>query len=107
MTIRTWVAWNKNRTLTYALPTFFIFVWVGGFATVGEVYNVSNQCSFFGLWLLTASLMLFFSVDPSPRTQYVCHSTRSDPIIFLSRVIIPLYDIGVVVIYPTTQSRMC
>ena len=110
MTIRTWTAWNKNRTLTYVLPIFFIFVWVAGFAIVG-IYLQSVRCQYseliFHLWLLSASLILFFSVDPSPFAHYVgCYLTRSDPIVFVSWVLLLLYDTGALLIYRTTKSGM-
>ena len=54
MTMRTWAVWYKNRTLTYVLPIFFIFVWGGSMATVGIfLRTVRCQHSFF-----------FFKFDP-------------------------------------------
>ena len=73
-----------------------------------KMCDVSIQCSVFDLWLLTASLILFFPVGPSPLTQYAgCHLTRSDPIIFVSWVLLLLYDTGALLIYRTMQSGMC
>ena len=61
MIIRTWVAWEKNRFLTYALPIFYTFVWVCGFVTIGIfVRSLRCQCSLFDLWLFLVFLILFF-----------------------------------------------
>ncbi|KIM46582.1 hypothetical protein M413DRAFT_24280 [Hebeloma cylindrosporum] len=35
MTLRTWAAWNKDRTLTYILPIFYTVIWVGSLVAVG------------------------------------------------------------------------
>lgn len=114
MTMRTWAVWNRNRTLTYVLPIFFIFVWGGSMVTVGIfLRTVRCQHSFFKKsWPpITLLIALFFSlaVDPSPLTPYAgCHLTRSDPIIFVSWVLLLLYDTGaIVIIYHTRQSAMC
>jgi len=53
----------------------------------------------FHFFLTTDSLplaffILFFAVDPSPLASYGCHLTRSDPIIFVSWVLLLLYDTG-------------
>jgi len=53
------------------------------------------QISLFDYQLLTPALfILFFAVDPSPLASYECHLTRSDPIIFVSWVLLLLYDTG-------------
>ena len=103
MTIRTWVIWKKNRPLTYAIPLFFISVWVSIFAII-SVYLRTARCqhwvfqiSFFDRWLLltSTSSMIFSSVDPSPLTPYAgCHLTRSDSIIFASLVLFFFYNTG-------------
>ena len=62
MTIRTWVAWNKNRTLTYALPLFSIFCWVGGFAAVGiHLQSLRCQSSVLIFWSLV-TYRIFYAI---------------------------------------------
>ena len=102
MTIRTWAAWEKNLFLSYALPIFFIFVWVGGFATIGIFsQSLRCQCALFGLWLLLVFIILFFIiVEPNGRTPYIgCYVTQYDPIVFLSWCLLLIYDKGAVVDY--------
>ena len=70
MTIRTWVAWNKNRTLTYALPMFFIFVLGGSIAIVGIfLRTLRGQHSGFKIfdhqWCYSPHI-LFYSFQPIP-----------------------------------------
>jgi len=43
MTIRTWVAWHRNRSLAYALPALYISVWTGILAIVC-IYLRTARC---------------------------------------------------------------
>ena len=89
-------------------PSFVGLVVLQPLASICKVCDVSLQCSFFDLWLLTASFMLFFAVGPSPLTYYAeCYLTQKDPIVFVSWVLLLLYDTGAVVIYRRMQSGMC
>jgi len=70
MTIRTWVAWNKNRTLTFALPILYISVWACIFAIVCIFLRIVRcqqhwvfLISFFDNQLLT-SASLCYSFQP-------------------------------------------
>jgi hypothetical protein len=95
MTIRTWAAWNKNRTLTYALPIFYIFVWVSGFTTVGIfLQSLRCQCSvlkFRSLGTYRTSYSILFSWSQSPHpvcwvpldakwSDYICLLGSSSPL---------------------------
>ena len=102
MTIRTWVAWNKNRSLKYALPILYISVWTSIFAIVC-IFLRTEPCqhwvfliSFFDHQLLTSAFfVLFFSVDPTPLNPYPrCHLLRSDPMMFVGWVLFLFYDTG-------------
>ncbi|KIM39321.1 hypothetical protein M413DRAFT_29486 [Hebeloma cylindrosporum] len=74
MTTRTWAVWNRNRFLAYALPIFYIVVWAVAFA-------------------LNAIFVQGSKFDPNPRTPYVgCYATRTDPILFISWVLLLFYD---------------
>ena len=103
MTIRTWAAWNKNRSLTCALPTLYISVWIGIFAAVC-IFLRTVRCQH---WVFQVSIFLTtgyllphpvchsFSVGPSPFTPYSgCHLTRGHPIIFVCWVLFLFYDTG-------------
>ena len=51
-------------------------------------------------------LSIFFSVDLNPSTPYLgCHATRMNPIVFISWVLLLLYDTGTAVIYYITWFR--
>ncbi|KAH9481835.1 hypothetical protein JR316_0006365 [Psilocybe cubensis] len=76
MTIRTWAVWQKNRFLMFALPIFYVVVWAAGFAT-------------------TALFLQSLEFKPNPLTPYVgCYATYTDPIIFISWVLLLFYDAG-------------
>ncbi|KAJ3510687.1 hypothetical protein NLJ89_g4528 [Agrocybe chaxingu] len=74
MTIRTWAVWGKNPVLRWFLPTFYLLVWAGGFGVTG--YFLST-----------------LEFEPNPRTPYVgCYATYASPIIFVSWVLLLVYD---------------
>ena len=114
MTIQTWVAWSQNRTLTYALPIFFIFFWVGGFATVG-IFVRGLRCQYSVLIFLISGYSPYFLSCFLVKTIGIladipdigCFPTRYDRTIRLSMALLFLYDTGAVMIYRITQSRMC
>ena len=113
MTIQTWVAWNQNRTLTYALPILFIFFWVGSFATVG-IFVRGLPCQYSVLIFLISGYLLYFLyyflVEPMPAgiPDIGCIPTLYNPTAMrLSLAFLLLYDTGAIVISRTTQSRMC
>ena len=102
MTIRTWAAWHRNRSLTYTLPALYISVWTSILAIVC-IYLRTARCqhwvslilSFDHRLLTSASLVLSFSVDPSPLTPYPwCHLTRNDPVLFICWILFLFYDTG-------------
>ncbi|CAA7267475.1 unnamed protein product [Cyclocybe aegerita] len=74
MTIRTWAVWGKNPVLRWFLPIFYLLVWAGGFGVTG--YFLST-----------------LEFEPNPRTPYIgCYATYASPIIFISWVLLLVYD---------------
>ena len=45
MTTRTWVVWDKKRSLTYALPIFYVVIWAGGFVLMG-IFVQTLKCRY-------------------------------------------------------------
>ena len=70
MMIRTWAAWNKNRTLTYALPIFFIFISGGSIAIVGiflrTLQSQHSVLKTIDLQLYYLLHILYYSFQPVP-----------------------------------------
>ena len=81
-----------------ALPTSAFFCEV---CDVSACYLISRYSLYF---------LYLFLVEPNVRTPYIgCYATRYNPVaLFLSWVLLLLYDKGVVVdYYRITQSGMC
>ncbi|KJA25144.1 hypothetical protein HYPSUDRAFT_38111 [Hypholoma sublateritium FD-334 SS-4] len=88
MTNRTWVVWQKNRTMMFALPIFYVTLWSGGFAAI-------------------AIFLGSIKFDPNPRTPYVgCYATAASPIIFICWVLIFVYDLVMLILMAIPTFRV-
>ncbi|KJA25093.1 hypothetical protein HYPSUDRAFT_38053 [Hypholoma sublateritium FD-334 SS-4] len=74
MTIRTWAVWQKNRTMMYILPIFYVVIWTGAFVAMGI-------------------FLTRLEFAPDPRNAYIgCYATGTSPIIFVPWVLLLFYD---------------
>ncbi|KAF4613818.1 hypothetical protein D9613_008070 [Agrocybe pediades] len=74
MTLRTYAVWGRNPILKYGLPIFYVAVWAAGFT-------------------VTALFLSDLEFAPSPLNPYIgCYATRTNPIIFMSWVLLLFYD---------------
>ncbi|KAF5327053.1 hypothetical protein D9619_005000 [Psilocybe cf. subviscida] len=74
MTIRTWAVWEKKQAIKYILIGCYVLL-------------VGNGLVVTGMFVRTLEFA------PNPRTPYIgCYATRTDPIIFVSWIMLLVYD---------------
>jgi len=95
MTLRTYAVWGGNRILKFGLPLLYIVVWAAGFA-VTAIFLTDMECPFAFSSLLSSNVVHFYLVvSPSPLNPYIgCYATYTNPIIFMSWVLLLFYDAG-------------